>query len=172
MAVDMFMKIGSIKGESRDAFHRDEIEVESWSWGMSNTSSAQTGGGGGAGKVSFQDFHFSHEFDKASPLLMLACATGEHIKEAVLTCRKAGGDQVDDFLRITFSDCLVSSVSPGSAGGEQTGESPGAEPADRLTESVTLNFAVVKVEYQEQGPEGLPGDRTTFGWDIKKNQKV
>ena len=50
MAVDMFIKIGDIKGESRDAKHKDEIDVLSWSWGMSQSGSMHVGGGGGAGR--------------------------------------------------------------------------------------------------------------------------
>ena len=51
------------------------------------------GGGGGAGKATFHDLIFMHTIDKASPVLMKACATGEHIKEATLTLRKAGKGQ-------------------------------------------------------------------------------
>ncbi|HEY3111240.1 MAG TPA: type VI secretion system tube protein Hcp [Chloroflexota bacterium] len=90
MAFDCFLKIDGVEGESRDARHAREIDVLSFSWGESNTGAAAHGGGGGAGKVSMQDFHFTMKLNKASPLLAAACATGQHIKSAVLTCRKAG----------------------------------------------------------------------------------
>ena len=48
MASDIFAKIGDIKGESRDAKHKDEIEVLSWSWGVTQTGSVTRGAGGGA----------------------------------------------------------------------------------------------------------------------------
>ncbi|MCK9688689.1 type VI secretion system tube protein Hcp, partial [Scleromatobacter humisilvae] len=35
MAMDMFIKIGSLKGESVDKTHAGEIDVLAWSWGMS-----------------------------------------------------------------------------------------------------------------------------------------
>src|SRR5919109_5362234 len=105
--VDYFLKIEGIVGESTDDKHKNEIEVESWSWGATQTGSAAHGGGGGAGKVAMQDFHFVARTSKASPGLLLACATGEHIKKAVLTCRKAGKEQ-QEFLTFTFSDLLVS----------------------------------------------------------------
>src|SRR5262245_47700891 len=93
MAVDTFLKIGTIKGESKDAKHASEIDVLSWSWGVSQTGTMAHGGGGGAGKANFNDFNFMHSVDKASPNLMLACATGEHIKEGTLVSRKAGKEQ-------------------------------------------------------------------------------
>ena len=72
MAVSIFARIGAIKGESRDAKHKDEIEVLSWSWGVSQTGTTPSGGGGGKGKASFHDFNFTHHIDKASPVLMNA----------------------------------------------------------------------------------------------------
>ena len=92
-AVDYFLKIDGIDGESADQKHRKEIDIESWSWGEDRSGPTAAGGGGGAGKVPMQDFHFVMKVNKASPKLLLACATGEHIKKAILTCRKAGKDQ-------------------------------------------------------------------------------
>jgi type VI secretion system secreted protein Hcp len=34
MAVDMFIKIGALGGESKDKAHKGEIDVLAWSWGM------------------------------------------------------------------------------------------------------------------------------------------
>jgi type VI secretion system secreted protein Hcp len=80
MATDIFAKIGDIKGESLDSKHKDEIEVLSWSWGVQQSGTMAHGGGGGQGKASFNDFNFAHHVDKSSPVLLKACATGEHIK--------------------------------------------------------------------------------------------
>ena len=80
---DIFAKIGDIKGESLDTKHKDEVEILSWSWGVSQSGSINAGGSGAAaGKANFNDFNFTHDLDKASPVLLKACATGEHIKEA------------------------------------------------------------------------------------------
>src|SRR5688500_16372886 len=97
--VDYFLKVDSIEGESTDDKHKNEIDVESWSWGETNSGTHATGGGGGAGKVSMQDFNFTMRVCKATPKLMLACANGQHIKEATLTCRKAGTEQ-QEYLKI------------------------------------------------------------------------
>ena len=108
-AVDYFIKFDGIKGESADAKHKDEIDVESWSWGETHAGAGPSGGGGGAGKVSMQDFHFVMSLNRASLGLMKACATGQHIKTATLSARKAGKGQ-QEYLTFKFQDVLVSSI--------------------------------------------------------------
>jgi type VI secretion system Hcp family effector len=81
MATDIFAKIGDIKGESVDSKHKDEIEVLSFSWGVTNSGSTSTGGG--AGKAAFQDLLIVHAIDKATPALLKACATGQHISHSL-----------------------------------------------------------------------------------------
>lgn len=116
-AVDYFLKLDGIKGESQDSKHKDEIDVESWSWGETQSGTHAGGGGGGAGKVSMQDFHFVMKVNKSSPKLLQACASGEHIKEALLTCRKAGKEQQE------YSACRRSSRTPRCC--RRSGRTPG-----------------------------------------------
>jgi type VI secretion system secreted protein Hcp len=111
-AVDYFLKIDGIEGEAQDKTHKNEIQLESFSWGETNAGSMGAGGGGGSGKVAMQDFHFVMTTNKASPKLFLACATGDHIKNAILVCRKAGKDQ-QEYLKYTFTDLLISSYQIG-----------------------------------------------------------
>ena len=158
MAIDHFAEIKGIKGESKDATHKDWVDVLAWSWGMSQSGSFHTGGGGGAGKVSVQDVSFTKYVDIASPLLMLACCTGEHIDEVKLVCRKAGKTPLE-YLIITMKKVMVTSVSTGGSGGE-----------DRLTENVTLNFAESDVQYQKQKDDGSGGDTKTLNWNIEENK--
>ena len=158
-AVDYFIKFDGIKGESTDANHKDEIDIESWSWGASNAGTARAGGRASAGKVSMQDFHFVMKLNKASPALMRSCATGEHIKSATLSGRKAGKGQ-QDYLTFKFHDVLVSSY--------QTG---GTERADVVpTEQVSFNFAKIEVSYKSQKPDGSLGTGDTFRYDLKANK--
>jgi type VI secretion system secreted protein Hcp len=131
MAYDAFLEIETIDGESTDKTHKGEIDIQSFSWGLA--SAGASSGGGSTGKVAVQDFHFTMPMSKASPKLMLACATGKHIREATLTCRKAGGTQVE-FLKIKLSDVLVSSY--------QTG---GDTSEDFPTDQLSLNF--VKIDF-------------------------
>jgi len=160
MAVDMFMKVGDVKGESKDDKHKDEIDVLAWSWGMSQSGTTHLGTGGGAGKVSVQDLSFTKYIDKSSVNLMTSCCNGKHYSEAKLTVRKAGENPLE-YLTITMKDVLVTAVSTGGSGGE-----------DRLTENVTLNFAQFITEYKPQKADGS-GDAGVFAkWDIAKNVKV
>jgi type VI secretion system secreted protein Hcp len=115
-AVDYFLKIDGIEGESLQKGHEKEIEIMSFSWGEQNAGSFSGNLGGGSGKVSMQDFHFTVPVNKSSPKLFLACATGEHIKSAVLVCRKAGKTQ-QEFLKWKFTDLLISSYNTGGSGG-------------------------------------------------------
>jgi type VI secretion system secreted protein Hcp len=119
-AFDAFLKIDGIDGESTDRRHPREIQVLSFSWGVSNSGAGHVGGGGGAGKVSVQDLHIMKEVDKATPKLMLACATGKHIAKAVLTLRKSGGDRSEAYLKITMEDVLISSYQVSGSGGGST----------------------------------------------------
>ena len=159
MAASIFARIGTIVGESLDSKHKDEIEVLSWSWGVSQSGTVAHGGGGGAGKASFHDFNFTHHFDKASPVLMAKCATGEHIKEATITVRKAGEGQ-QEYLVITMTDVLVTSVST----------SDGAE-GDTAVEDVALAFAKVDLEYKPQKPDGSLDVGIHFRFDLKANKE-
>jgi type VI secretion system secreted protein Hcp len=158
-AVDLFLKIEGIDGEASDAKHKGSIELDSWNWGATQSGSHASGSGGGAGKVHMQDFHAVMKVNKASPKLMLACATGDHIKKAMLTCRKAGKDQ-QEYLKITFHDLLVSSY--------QTGMSGSLTP----TEHFSLNFAKIEVEYKEQKPDGTLGTPYKAGYCLKTNKPV
>jgi type VI secretion system secreted protein Hcp len=164
-AVDYFLKIDGIDGESSDHKHKAEIELMSWSWGESQAGTHSGGGGGGAGKVSMQDFHFVMVQNKASPKLMLACANGHHIPKAVLTCRKAGKDQ-QEFLKVTLSDLLVSTYQTGGSGGG--GGGAGIVPTDQIA----LNFTKIEFEYKEQKADGTLGGAIKAGWDVKTNKAV
>jgi len=161
MAVDYFLKIQGIEGESHDAKHKNEIDVLSFSWGETQTGTHAGGGGGGAGKVSMQDFHFVMKTNKASPKLLLACANGEHIKEATMVCRKAGKDQ-QDFMKIKFTDLLVSSY--------QTG---GSSTSDEIPmDQISLNYAKIEYEYRQQQPDGTLGGPIKAGYDLKQMQAI
>jgi type VI secretion system secreted protein Hcp len=157
MAVDMFIQIGDLKGESKDKVHAGKIDVLSWSWGMSQSGTTHMGGGGGAGKVNVQDLSLTKYIDKSSCDLMLACCNGKHFAEALLIVRKAGEKPLE-YVKITMTDLIITAVSTGGSGGE-----------DRLTENVTLNFAKVKVEYVEQTAKGAEGDKPSMTWDIAAN---
>ena len=160
MAVDMFMKLDKIAGESSDKAHKGEVDVLAWSWGMSNSGTTHQGSGGGSGKVSVQDLSFTKYVDKATPTLMTYCCTGKHLPVANLVVRKAGGSPLE-YIKIKMEDCIVSSISTGGSGGE-----------DRLTENVTLNFAKVHLDYSPQKADGSGDTAIPMSWDIAGNAKA
>jgi type VI secretion system secreted protein Hcp len=153
---DIFAKLGDIKGESLDDKHKGEIEVLSWSWGVANTGSKEAGGGGGAGKASFRDLSFTHKIDRASPVLMQACATGVHLKDATITHRKAGKGQ-QEYLIIKMNDVIVSAVTD-------------ADSEDSQLETVSLAFAKVDVEYRPQKADGSLDAGVHFKYDLKAHK--
>jgi len=157
MAVDMFLKIDDIEGESVDDVHAGEIDILSWSWGMSQSGTTHTGPGGGAGKVNVQDLSFVHYVDKSSANLMKMCCNGKHFEEATLVVRKAG-EMPLEYLILTMKGGLISSVSTGGSGGE-----------DRITENITLNFSEFKTEYVPQMADGSGDASIIVGWNIANN---
>ena len=159
MASDIFAKLGDIKGESLDSKHKDEVEVLSWSWGVNRTGTIAHGGGSGEGKASFNDFNFTHHIDKASPVLLKACATGEHIKEATIAVRKAGKGQ-QEFLILKMTDVLITSVNPSGSG-----------DAAATMESVALQSSKVDLEYKPQKQDGSLDAGLHFKYDIKGNKE-
>lgn len=160
-AVDMFLKIDGIQGESRDRVHKDEIDVLAWSWGMSNPGvSATRSPGAASGKVNVQDLSFTKYIDRSTPALMRLLATGGRARFAELTVRKAG-ERPLEYLVFCFGNVGVASLSTGGSGGE-----------DRLTENVTLNFNSFVTRYTEQSSDGSAGKAFEFGWDLVKSLEL
>jgi type VI secretion system secreted protein Hcp len=159
-AVDMFLKLDGIKGESKDSKHKDEIHIESFSFGAAQQGGSGSGGGGGTSKVAIHDISISKPLDSSSADLMLCCCNGKHIANGLITVRKAGENPVE-YLKIKLSDILISGVQH-SSNGETI-----------VYESVTLNFAKFNIAYQEQGSDGTAaGGPKEMGWDIKANTKM
>ena len=157
MAVDMFLKITDVKGESKDKQHAGEIEIESFSWGATQLGASSHGTGAGGGKVSMNDFHFVMRNNSSSPTLFLFCANGKHLSEAKLTCRKAGGKQ-EKFLEVTMNDVLISSYQTGGSGA-------GEVPMDQIS----LNYSKMDVDYLAQDEKGITKSAGKKWWDMKTN---
>lgn len=155
MATDYFLKLDGIEGESAQKGQENQIDISSWSWGESNSGSSSDGGGSGSGKVNMNDFSFAMKINKASPALFKHCASGTHIKEGVLTCRRAGKEP-RPYLTIKFTDCLVSSFQTGGSSGEEV-------PMD----SISLNFSKIEYSYSPQKHDGTLGTAIPAAYDLK-----
>lgn len=158
MAVDMFIEIDGVNGES--SIKQNAIDIDSWSFGMSQQGTSHVATGSGAGKVSVQDIHIMKQADKVSPTLMLKCCSGEHIKKAKITCRKAGGQKPLDYYTIELEDILVSSV-----------QTTGSNGNDLVSESLSINFSKFKVVYTPQTSTGGGSGGVECSWDVSKNTK-
>jgi len=161
MPFDYFLRIDGIAGESTDAKHKGEIAVQTFMWGETQSGSVLGGGGGGAGKLNAGPLIVTARASKASPLLLLACASGQHLKSAVLSARRAGaGKGQIDFLTIALTDVLITSFEVNAT----TDNGP--------VDEVSLAFAQIVVDYREQNADGSPGGVTHAGWDVKANKKL
>jgi type VI secretion system secreted protein Hcp len=168
-AVDYFLKIDGIKGESQDQSHKDEIDIMSFSWGMAQQGTASKGGGMGAGKVAVSDIVVKKEVDASSPKLFDACATGKHIASAQLTCRKAGGSAIE-YWTIKLTDILISSIhqqppvpvtTPGGA------TQPAGTGSLLHEEVVTINYSSYEASYKGQQKDGTAGGAVTSKFNVK-----
>ena len=136
MAVDFFLELDGIKGESQDKTHKDKIDVLSWSWRASQSGTTHMGSGSGSGEVHFQDLSITKYYDKSTPVLLQHISTGKHIAKGTLFVRKAAGDSPLEYIKIEMKDIIVTNISTGGSGSD-----------DHITESCTLNFGEYKYFY-------------------------
>ncbi|RJE82574.1 Hcp family type VI secretion system effector [Paracoccus onubensis] len=162
MAVDIFLKLSnSIKGESQDDTHRDEIDVLAWNWGLTQSGTTHIGSGGGGGKVNVQDITLTKYVDLATNDLIKRATSGEHIENGELIVRKSGGAAPVEYFRINMENIMITSYNTGGA----------KDGLDRIQETLTLNFRKFEVVYTLQEDSGAPGAETLAGWDIAENKE-
>jgi type VI secretion system secreted protein Hcp len=159
MAVEMFLKLTGIDGESTDAKHKGEIDVLAWSWGLSNEAAPPAGGGAGTGRAKVENISIQKLVDIASPLLLFFSAQGKHISDGTLTTRKAskGAKGGNEFLLFKMTDVIVTSVHVAAS-----------QDTNQPAESITLSFGKVEFDYR---PDGSPGTEIFFRWDVAANKK-
>jgi type VI secretion system secreted protein Hcp len=161
MAIDVYLKIDGIKGESQDDKHKDWIECESVSWGLHQPRSAtsSTGGGHTAERVEIEEITFSKLADLSSPTLMQTCAMGKTIPKAKFEFMRADGNGVPiKYFEIELENVLVGAITPGLEAGSILGE------------HVSLKFSKVKWRYTQQKISGGGGGSTVGGWDLAANK--
>lgn len=158
MAVEIFLKIDGVTGESKANGHVGEIEVFSFSLGASNPSSVAYGHGSGAGKVDISSLSIQKQVDNASAKLFQNCASGKHFPNGTLVVREAGGDKPVEYYKLEMAECFIDSISWGGSAG-------GGKPS----ESVAMSFSSLKITYFPQNEDGSQGTQQQGSWDIKKN---
>jgi|ERR1700721_2928442 type VI secretion system secreted protein Hcp len=156
MAVDFFLKLDSIAGESVAAGHTDEITLLSFSWGGNQVSSVSGTGGSGAGKVSLENIHVMKYYDKSSPLLFKSLISGTHIKTGVLSACKSGVTGGKPFLKVSFEELFVTNLSVSGS-------------SEIPAESVSFSYNKIKVEYSTQDEKGILTAVAAVSYDLKSN---
>lgn len=159
-AVDYFLKLDGISGDSADAKHKGEIDVLSFSFGETQAAGGGAAGGGGAGKVEMSDFSFVAGTSRASPQLFQHCAEGRHIKQGLLTLRRSGRAP-QEYLKIKLQDVLVSAY---SIGGQESEGNP--------TDAFSLSFTTISIDFAAQKPDGSLDVPVHGGWDLARNTKI
>jgi type VI secretion system secreted protein Hcp len=161
MAVDIFMVISTIKGESTDSQFPKSIQVGSWNWGMTQSGNTHNNTGSGAGKVSVGDLSFAKAVDSTSPTLAQACCNGTVFDSATLSMRKAGGTKPLPYLVITLKNILIANLQLGTSSSD-----------DQQMETVTLNFGEFTYEYTSQASAGGSGATVSISWNIPGNSST
>ncbi|GGY02136.1 type VI secretion system tube protein Hcp [Massilia dura] len=163
MAIDVYLQIDGIKGESMDDRHKDWIECKSVSWGVEQPKSAtsSTGGGHTAERCEHQDIVLQKLADLSSPVLLQTCSAGRTIPKARFEFMRADaqGERIK-YYEIEIENVLIGAVSPSVAEG------------DILTESVSLKFSKIRWRYTQQKITGGAGGNTSGGWDLAANRIV
>jgi len=167
MAIDAFLKIDGIPGESMDDREKNNIEILSYSTGIaqSATRSKSSHGGGSSGRADFDDFHVVKALDSSSPKIALACANGTHIKDVILSLYRSGGDKLK-YMEYKLQNCIISSYHP-------SGSSEGDADESIPIETISFNYGKIQWTYtQQKRGDGSGGGNVSAGWDLEQNKKM
>jgi type VI secretion system secreted protein Hcp len=156
MAVDYFLKLDGIKGESVDEKHKDEIQIMSWSWGASQVSSVAGTGGSGAGKADLSDLSIMANFDKSTPLFFKSIVKGDHIKTGTLSAIKSGADG-KPYLKVDFKELFVSSLQLSAS-------------SEVPTVSISFTYNEIKIDYSQQNEQGNLTSTGAVTYELKANK--
>jgi type VI secretion system secreted protein Hcp len=153
MAVDSYLELDSIQGESQTEGFKDQIQLHSFSFGGTQRTSVAGTGGSGAGKVDLHDFTIVKNLDKASSKIFKALVSGTHIKSGVLSSVKSGANG-KPYFKLTFGELFVTSHQ--------------ISASDEIpTESVSFSYNTIKVEYSTQNEQGILTPTGSVSYDLK-----
>jgi type VI secretion system secreted protein Hcp len=161
MAIDVYLQIDGIKGESGDDKHRDWIECKSVEWKVTQPKSAtaSTGGGHTAERAELSEIMISKLADLATPLLLQTCAAGKTIPKAKLEFMRADGQGTRiKYFEIQLENVLIAVVHPK------------IEEGAFMHEEVGLKFSKCVWRYTQQKIAGGVGGNTSGGWDLASNK--
>jgi type VI secretion system secreted protein Hcp len=163
MAIDVYLQIDGIKGESTDDKHKDWIECLSVQFGVSQprSATASTGGGHTAERCEHQDIALSKLADLSTPILLQTCSAGKTIPKAKFEFMRADGKgERIMYFQIELENVLIGAISPTVTEGAI------------MYENVGLKFSKIKWKYTQQKVSGGAGGNTAGGWDLAANKVV
>lgn len=161
MAIDAYLKIDGINGESQDSAHKQWIEVSNVNWGVvqPRASTVSTAGGHTNGKAELSEIAFTKLADVASPILFQHCASGKTLPKATIEFLRADSDgKPITYFKVELDNVMVSSFYPNSGDG------------GILTEQVHLAYSKIRMSYTQQKIGGGAGGSTSGGWDCALNK--
>ena len=165
---DMFLKLEGIQGESLDYEHQHGIEIVEFTWGLTNSASFALTQQDAANNSKVDNVTVTKYFDKSSITLAQFCATGHHIPEGRIICRKNTGDEHHpklDYLLIVLKKVMVTDIK--WAGKEAAAGAPPGAP-----ETVTLSFVQFHLYYTPQKSTSAKGHVNDFGFDIATHKQI
>lgn len=156
MAVDYFLKLDGIQGESQDANFKNQIQLMSWSWGASQVSSVAGTGGSGAGKADLSDFACMLYFDKSTPNFFKSIGKGTHIATGTMSAVKSGADG-KPYLKVDFTEIFVSSLQISAS-------------SEVPTVSLSFTYNQIKIDYSVQDENGNLKSTGPVTYSTKENK--
>jgi len=157
-AMQMFMIIDGVQGESKDSTFPGSIETESIEWGVDRLVEGAGSGQQTSGDVNFGDLTVSKRVDTSSADLFFAAATGQHYDDVTIILRKSGEEEPPvEFFAFKLIDASVVSVYT-AVSGDDTG----------VLEQVTFNYRKIQTFYRPTD-EGSKDEIKEFCYDIQAN---
>ena len=157
MAVDIYLRIDGITGESQAAGFKGQIQLQSVNLEAVNPVNIALGAGGGGGKMSFGPMTVTKSPDSASPQIFLMLAQGTHIATATLSFVHSGATTA--YITIDLNMINFTAMTTSVTGGVPL-------------ETISLVYSVLKYTVQQQGPTGVAKPPVSGGWDTIKNIKL
>ena len=174
-SLKIFLKLGTIEGESTVKGHEKEIVILSYEQGVEVATAAGGGGSGGgaSGKPRFSGVRLRKDVDKASIPMMLACASGQVQRQAIFSFRRNPGGFV--FYKVTLEEVSITKFMQRAGTEAQyllSVEALNTGPTPGFLDEATLTYARIRWEHRTQRANGSVGITTNGGWDLRNNRPL
>jgi type VI secretion system secreted protein Hcp len=155
MAIDVFLRIDGITGESQNPNFKGQIELNSFSFGATNV--VNIGSGSGSGKVTFTPITVTKLPDTTSPVLFLAVCQGTKAATATVSFVQPGASAA--YITFDLGTVIASGLTTSVTNGV-------------TLETITLVCGSLKYTVVTYNAAGAATGTVTDGWDITKNVKL